>query len=132
MNLTDIQIREDPSFIEFPATTCALAVTKFLRLNRLNPGPWNNSQHLLSAGKDLKNAEEYDLFLEWLGNPYSVKNTGVLPEEPAFDIEQLNIGTAQHSTTTKVDGNTLVIRVVNDEWGKETETEPEPEEKVMD
>ena len=132
MNLTEIRIREDPSFVEFKALTCALAVTKFLRLNRLNPGPWNNPQHLLAAGKDLTSAEEYDLFLQWLGNPHSVKNTGALPEEPDFDMEQLNVGTAQFSTQSKVDGDTMVIRVVNEDWPKpQPMCVDEPDEKQM-
>ena len=49
-----VQIREDPNFVDFRATTCELAITKFLRLNKLYPGPWNNADHLLSAGKDIE------------------------------------------------------------------------------
>ena len=117
--ILNIQIREDQNFIEFDAPTCTLAMTKLLRLNRLNPGPWNNAQHLYLAGKDLKNAKEYDLFLEWLGNPYNVKTSNFVVEESKLMTEDFyKKELVKFSTSTKIDGNTQVIHIKNEDWGK--------------
>ena len=52
--MEDILITENPDYINFEAKTARHAIIKFLRLNRLNPNPWNNADNLISAGKDIE------------------------------------------------------------------------------
>ena len=133
-----IQIREDPNYVDFEATTCQLAVTKFLRLNRLFPGPWNNSDHLLAAAKGLTDQGEYDKFVEWITDPmgtsrkfkfYPIEDT----EENHISKANFNAGCVQYACNTKRDGDVLHIHLKNDNWVDiNAKVEDEPDEKAED
>ena len=133
---TQLQIEENKDFIDFKGTTAKLAVRKFLRLNRINPGPWNNAQNILDAGRDLINDAEYTKFLEWLGNPTGskLKNPVENTTKKFTDKCDYEDGLIKYSVHKEISGDVMTIHVKNDDWPVPDEI-PELEsddEKVAD
>ena len=123
-----MMIDEDKNFVDFKATTGRLAIRKFMRLNRINPGPWNNAQNILDAGRDLKNDEEYTVFLEWLGNPQGVKienpvqNSTTCLDKSGYEDELIKFSVKQETN-----GDIMTIHVVNEDWNKKDQLDSDDE-----
>ena len=127
-----IRIREEPDYVDFEAKTAEQAVTKFLRMNRLYPGPWNNADHLLAAGSDLQNQEEYDKFIQWICDPTSQSTKAKyapLPEhEHTFSRDNFEMGCVDYAVNQSAD--VVKIHIKNTDWAPpENQTDDEEDEK---